>query len=46
MLDGARSAMNADIEPCDASSDELLIAAASSTNFWDNLDDDADWNDA
>jgi hypothetical protein len=38
--------MNTDFEPCDASPDELLEAATSSTSFWDNLEDDADWNDA
>lgn len=26
--------------------DDLLAAAASSTNFWDNPQDDEDWNDA
>ena len=26
--------------------DELLAASLSSTDFWDNPDDDEDWNDA
>ena len=26
--------------------DDLLAASVSSTDFWDNLEDDEDWNDA
>jgi hypothetical protein len=30
----------------DAEFHDLLAASASSTAFWDNLEDDEDWNDA
>ena len=29
-----------------ASTDDLLAASVSSTDFWDNPEDDEDWNDA
>ncbi len=32
--------------PAEAEADDLLNAAASSTDFWDNAEDDEDWNNA
>jgi hypothetical protein len=34
------------LENADAARDDLLAAAVSSTDFWDNPQDDEDWNDA
>jgi hypothetical protein len=34
------------VEQSDAALDDLLAASASSTDFWNNLEDDEDWNDA
>ena len=34
------------VEQSDAALDDLLAASDSSTDFWNNLEDDEDWNDA
>jgi hypothetical protein len=34
------------VEQSDAALDDLLAASISSTEFWNNLEDDEDWNDA
>jgi hypothetical protein len=34
------------VEQSDVALDDLLAASASSTDFWNNLEDDEDWNDA
>ena len=34
------------VEQTTAELDDLLAASASSTDFWDNPEDDEDWNDA
>jgi hypothetical protein len=34
------------VEQSDAELDDLLAASVSSTDFWNNPEDDEDWNDA
>ncbi len=34
------------VEQSDAALDDLLAASDSSTDFWNNPEDDEDWNDA
>ena len=34
------------VEQVAPAADDLLVASASSTAFWDNPEDDEDWNDA
>ena len=34
------------VEQAAPAADDLLVASASSTAFWDNPEDDEDWNDA